>query len=101
VPFSDRSADGMKSPPQTWRQAPSRRGFVVRKRDKCRMIRDFDRVAPHVCELFHILYHFLWLSLPPASGMVACIFIDVASDLLERCARASLLERAGTTVLRL
>jgi hypothetical protein len=35
------------------------------------------------------------------TGTVACIFVDVTSDLLERRARASLLERASTAVLRL
>jgi hypothetical protein len=34
-------------------------------------------------------------------GMVARIFVDVAGDLLERPARTSMLERAGTAVLRL
>jgi len=34
-------------------------------------------------------------------GMVARILINVARDLLERCARSSLLERAGAAVLRL
>src|ERR1700731_2999770 len=33
--------------------------------------------------------------------MIACILVDIARDLLERCARASLLECAGTAVLRL
>jgi hypothetical protein len=32
-------------------------------------------------------------------GMVARIFVNVARDLLEWCARTSLLERAGTAVL--
>jgi hypothetical protein len=33
------------------------------------------------------------------TGMVARILIDVASNLLERCARASLLERASAALL--
>src|ERR1700727_3183747 len=33
--------------------------------------------------------------------MIACILVDIARDLLERCARALLLECAGAAVLRL
>jgi hypothetical protein len=35
------------------------------------------------------------------NGPVACIPVDIASDLLERCARASLLELVMAVVVRI